>query len=332
MPCLRFAVDSVLAQSFDDWELIVVDDGSTDATSAYLDSIRDPRLRHIRIEHTGLPAKARNEGLARARGEYLAFLDSDDLWQPRKLERQLAALRARPDARWSYTDVNFIDAASALLPRDRFAETRPRSGWIVERLLAHETVVACPTVVAERRLVEEVGGFDESLPMSEDFDLWLRLAVRSPAVALRERLVDFRQHRSYSRGRPEIAACMIRIYDRFARSTRVERWRRVSRSQRAMYRVRLANVLLSRGERARAFNVLRRAIVRRPHDAAVWKAVIRFAISGRVPRRLGRMAAPLLRPIAGRESRFWRVIRSPRLRRLAFRDPIDCIVYGLLIS
>jgi glycosyltransferase involved in cell wall biosynthesis len=106
---LREAVESVLGQTFADWELIVVDDGSTDDSREYVLSLHDLRVQLVSIAHSGSAAWARNTGIARARGEWIAFLDSDDLWTASKLERQLDALRAQPGCQWSCTGFSFID-------------------------------------------------------------------------------------------------------------------------------------------------------------------------------------------------------------------------------
>src|SRR4051812_24472999 len=100
---LGAAIASVRAQTFADWELIVVDDGSTDETAAMLDELSDPRIRVLRIGHSGSESITRNAGLRLAEGEWVAFLDSDDLWVPEKLERQLAQMVAQPACQWSYT-------------------------------------------------------------------------------------------------------------------------------------------------------------------------------------------------------------------------------------
>ncbi len=107
---LRAAVASVYAQTFEDWELIVIDDGSDDETRRFLRSPPDPRMSVIFHSHTGVPAAIRNRGIARARGRYVAFLDSDDLWAAEKLQRQLALMESEPARRWSYTAVRRIDA------------------------------------------------------------------------------------------------------------------------------------------------------------------------------------------------------------------------------
>lgn len=106
---LRDAIASVVAQTYRHWELIVVDDGSTDDTPEVLSAITDHRVRPVRIVHSGNASVARNVGIAAARGSHVAFQDDDDVWLPDKLERQCAALGARPDAAWCYSDAEFVD-------------------------------------------------------------------------------------------------------------------------------------------------------------------------------------------------------------------------------
>src|SRR5512140_1543143 len=101
---LRLTVGCIQRQSFEDWELLVADDGSDAQTREYLHALgTESRVKVIWLEHTGVPAIVRNAALREARGEYVAFLDSDDLWKPQKLARQIRTLQARPECQWSYT-------------------------------------------------------------------------------------------------------------------------------------------------------------------------------------------------------------------------------------
>jgi glycosyltransferase involved in cell wall biosynthesis len=191
---LRRAVDSVFAQSFADWELIVADDGSDENTRAFLGAIAlVPRVRVLWLAHRGTPAPVRNAALHEARGEYVAFLDSDDLWAPAKLEAQIGSLRARSTRQWAYTGFTIIDGAGEPRREARWHWPTP-DGWIFEPLLRMEAIVATSTVVVRRSLLEELGGFDESLAACEDYDLWLRCACRSEVDVVAEPLVRKRQH------------------------------------------------------------------------------------------------------------------------------------------
>ncbi|HTT37800.1 MAG TPA: glycosyltransferase [Burkholderiales bacterium] len=185
-------IESVFAQTLTDWELIIADDGSGEDTRRYLHSLADPRVRVLWMAHSGRPSVMLNAALRAARGEYVAFLDSDDVWLPRKLERQVASLRRNPARRWSCTAFALIDAAGRPLVAARTAWPAP-SGWVRDHLLT-DAVIATPSVMATRSLLEQVGPLDEELVMHQDGDLWLRLAAVSELDGIDEPLTLVRRH------------------------------------------------------------------------------------------------------------------------------------------
>ena len=192
---LPAAVDSVLAQTFERWELIIADDGSDDETRAYLKTLEHlSRVTVLRLTHSGNPGVARNAALRIARGEYVAFLDSDDTWMPTKLEVQLAALHAAPDCHWSYTDHIRVNEAGLSINSERNPNRTLPGGEIVEQLLRLQAGTPTPTIMAERTLIGRAGGFDEQQGLHEDYDLWLRLALLSKVLALKEPLACVRRH------------------------------------------------------------------------------------------------------------------------------------------
>lgn len=198
LPYLRQAVDSVLAQTFSDWELIIADDGSDEQTRAYLASCEPlPRVRVILLPRLGNPGAVRNVALREARGDYIAFLDSDDLWMPLKLELQLAALQTSTDCQWSYTDHIRINHAGDSINSQRNPGRVLHAGHIFEHLMKLQVGVAMPTVMVRRQLLERVGGFDEQQGLHEDHQMWLRLSLMSRICRLTEPLTCIRRHNEH---------------------------------------------------------------------------------------------------------------------------------------
>jgi glycosyltransferase involved in cell wall biosynthesis len=184
--CVRKAIDSVLAQDYHDFELIVVDDGSTDDTAAVLASY-GASIRVISQTNGGM-SSARNAGIRAARGEFLAFLDADDWWFPHKLDRQVALLRDRPE-------LGFCSCAARVEnPEGRLLNLWSCPVW-QEPFVVHlfgsgaDVPGSCSAVMARRELVQRVGAFDESLRGAEDPDLWIRLAAVSGYACLPEPMV-----------------------------------------------------------------------------------------------------------------------------------------------
>lgn len=171
------AIESVLSQTFRDYELIVVDDGSTDGTQNLLK--RFDNLTVLSQENKGVSA-ARNRGIAQASGKFLAFLDSDDVWLPEKLAVQMAFFDKQPEARICQTQEIWIRNGRRIYPKQRH---RKASGMFFERSLAL-CLVSPSAVVVEKELMAAVGGFDETLPACEDYDLWLRIGCRYPVYLL----------------------------------------------------------------------------------------------------------------------------------------------------
>lgn len=193
---LRPAIESLYAQTFTDWELILADDGSDLETRQYLQSLANhPRVIVVWLPHTGRPAIVRNAALCRAAGEYVAFLDSDDLWAPTKLDRQIGTLRARGNCRWSYTGFLRVDAGGNPLPEEaRRPWWVPYEGDIFEQVATGRAAIRTPSVLATRQLIAQAGGFDEAMLSAEDYDLWLRLALHSEVAIVDEPLVYVRYH------------------------------------------------------------------------------------------------------------------------------------------
>jgi glycosyltransferase involved in cell wall biosynthesis len=199
---VREAVASVLAQRDANFELIVVDDGSTDGTSEMF--AQEDHLTFARTERHG-PAAARNHGVAMARAPLIAFLDSDDLWAPDKLRRQLAFIREYPDCAISQTGETWIRDGRRVNPGLRH---RKRAGDIFLESL--QTCLISPSaVLLKTTLFRALGGFDEALAAAEDYDLWLRILVDHEVGLLEEPLVTRRA------GHPDQLSFSVPAIDRF---------------------------------------------------------------------------------------------------------------------
>jgi len=172
------AINSVLNQTFRDFEVIVVDDGSTDNTAELLSRYSDS-IHYVRQDHRGR-SHARNCGIQLARGEYIAFLDSDDIWLPDKLERQMTLFKEDPDFGLVHGAVEVIDEEGKIAPhltaffQKGFARQRAQ-GETYERLLLHHTMYTS-TVMVPRKIFEDIGLYDPALDPREDLDLYLRIA------------------------------------------------------------------------------------------------------------------------------------------------------------
>lgn len=253
----RDAVASVFAQTLREWELIIADDGSGEETLEYLAGLADPRARLISLAHTGNPSAVRNAALRVARGEYVAFLDSDDLWLPHKLETQLEMLRTRTERRWSYSALVRIDSAGEVMPGEAMRRWIPYEGDIFEQLLTLEAAVATPAVVAERALIEQAGRFDEQQLYFEEYDLWLRLNALSEVSVIREPLALVRSHHEhYSRDRIGVYMARSLLLDKIEPVVTGDRLRRVLRFERAKNVACLANAQARGGQRWEALRTL----------------------------------------------------------------------------
>lgn len=182
-------LESVLNQTFTNFEVIIVDDGSSDTTQDWICNLADARVKTILQTNQGV-AVARNAGIASS-GDYIAFLDSDDLWEPTKLERQVQCLEANPNVGLVNTWIKNIDAQGNYLS----VVPAPEAEGNVWNQIIEENLILCGSVPMVRRsCFEVVGVFDHNLLSAEDWDMWIRLAAKYSFALIKEPLVFYRQH------------------------------------------------------------------------------------------------------------------------------------------
>ncbi|MGL1862835.1 MAG: glycosyltransferase family 2 protein [Pseudodesulfovibrio sp.] len=195
---LMDTISSVLEQTHQHLEVLVIDDGSTDDTKEQVAALANPRIRYIKTENTGLPASARNTGIAMAKGEFIAFLDSDDLWLPEKLEKQIARLH-KTGMDWCNCDYHIFSHDTGKNTHLRSDTTQPAEGMVAEEMFLTNRV-GSPTPIVRKQIFDEVGMFDTdtSLRFVEDWDMWLRIAATHPLCYVNEALARYRVHASNS--------------------------------------------------------------------------------------------------------------------------------------
>ncbi len=180
---LSRALDSILCQSCSPKEIIVVDDGSTDETSALMTS-EYPEIVFIQQQNTGV-SSARNVGIKRASGDWIAFLDSDDEWLPEKLEIQMKVLYENPEIKICHTNEIWIRNGKRVNPKKKHEKF---GGWIFQKCLPL-CCISPSSVIIHKSIFREIGLFDYSLPVCEDYDLWLRITARNSVLYIDEPLL-----------------------------------------------------------------------------------------------------------------------------------------------
>ncbi len=265
------AIRSVLGQTCQDWELIVVDDCSTDGTEQSVSGFSDHRISYIRHDRNRRAGAARNTGIRHAQGEYVAFLDSDDEWLPEKLQYELEVLRnSDPEVGLVYTGKMILDESGSVLA----VRMPTKSGWVYDALLDWDFIGSCSRVTVRREVLDRVGGFDETFVNCQDYDLWLRVA-RASKIAC-------------------VPYCLVKRYlvsDRMTASLRniCEAWERVLNKYRgemkprtlARHYSRIAILLFNYDPsraRARAYEALR---LRRPSPCSslLWRLLFSGGIA-----------------------------------------------------
>lgn len=193
---IRQCIQSVLDQTFSDFEILVTDDGSSDGTVAIVKSFSDPRVRLFLLDQNQGPSVAANNNFREARGEFICPLASDDLFRPEKLERQLAFLIANPTIAVAFSYVRYVDDSGTEIA-DHFGykwievENCPREVWL-QRFFTTGNGLSAPTAMIRKSVLEKVGLTDPRLLQTQDFDLWIRICLQHDVHVMQERLIDYR--------------------------------------------------------------------------------------------------------------------------------------------
>lgn len=272
---IREAVESVLGQTMPDWELLIVDDGSTDTTREVLAPYQtDPRIHYLYQPNQG-QSIARNNALAKARGDCVGFLDSDDLWCADKLERQLALFDKHPDVDIVHGDESMIDEQGQEISREIM---RRYSGRITPQLLADNSV-SITTALVRRKCFDEMGGFQASHGVADDYDLWLRFSARyrfhyEPGIVASYRVMEDQissdKRRRFAANEMIIKNFLAKYGDQLDRKDR--RWGL------ARFYCRSARYFASVGDRGKAVNSMLMAFRNSPLDSVVWRAFFRIMV------------------------------------------------------
>lgn len=266
------AVRSVLAQTYQNWELLVLNDESPGDARSVMAGFDDPRIRFLEHKNGG-PAFTRNRGIQESRGEFIAFLDSDDVWLPEKLDKQLALFRRNPDVGVVYSQRETIDEQGCVL---QGYKPQLHSGMILDRLYV-DNFVCMSSAIMKRAVFEKVGLIDERLRMSEDFDYWLRVACFFSFAPLDEALVRYRVHTAQvSKNTDYRIKTVWEIRDRFDREfgQYVGFWAR--RRAKALHFSHKAYRNESIAPRGEVLANYLRALLWYPPDRFSWRGVLRM--------------------------------------------------------
>ena len=273
------ALESARDQTLREFEVIVVDDGSTDATLREVERFAGELDLTIVRQSNGGASAARNTGIARARGRYCAFLDADDAMLPERLAAQVELLDAEPDLGLVHTDLMTFDE-SGIIHKTRRVFSDPCGGMVLDRLLL-DNFITTSTVMARKECLTEVGMFNVNRRISHDFELWLRMAARWKVGYIERPLVRYRYRPgSLSHDKLETARDALGVLEAFWQEHPQHR-----RDQPALYRNSLAEHLstagsaaLRRGQRGTAVAYLTRSLRLDPWNLRSWKSLVKTLV------------------------------------------------------
>ena len=184
-------IQSVIDQTYKNWELIIVDDGSVDETGQVVQQFNDKRISYLPVQHTGYIGKTRNVGIRKAKGKYIAFLDSDDLWRSDKLQFQLSLLKKYPQASFVFSNGRQFGEGSVDPPN---CDTLFVGNVFLEQLIYNRFCFYSPTIIFSRSVLDVTGLLDESAPTTRDVLFFYRMSYKYDGIFTNEHLVQLRKH------------------------------------------------------------------------------------------------------------------------------------------
>ena len=270
---LQEAISSALGQSYDDFELIIVDDGSTDDTQCVIESFRDARIKYLALDHCANLSRLRNAGIRASRGRFLAFLDSDDLWRSDKLALQIALMQARADVGFVLSGYDIFDSGGIqrikLYTDNAAVKDSVRS--IFDDLLRGRMTLCSSSIVIRRTLLDKSGFLNDQL-RTGDYEFFTRLACHAAAGMIHEPLVSVRKHAGNSSLKFDAEGLEEAIFSvrHFYSLGLIERDLRNERLLK--YRNELAGILLGRGDPARACREMFECVRLCPTQLRLWRS------------------------------------------------------------
>jgi glycosyltransferase involved in cell wall biosynthesis len=280
---IETAIRSVLAQTFSDLEIVVIDDGSHDRTGEIVQGFKDDRIRYFYQENQGL-AETRNRLINLAKGEYIGFLDQDDYWEPTKLERQIAVFRNDPEIVLVYADCYIVDAGGNI--KGKWSQrNKLYRGQVLDRLL-QVNFVPIPTVLMRKAVFADIGGF-QSFSYCEEYDVFLRCAAKHPFEYVAKPLASYRVHPAQFSKNYEIALSeLLAIYDTWQQRQKEEiKISTLSRALAMAYYNAGKSAIYLDGSASKARDYFRRSLVHCP----LWRAAFFYGLSFLGPAAIKRM-------------------------------------------
>jgi glycosyltransferase involved in cell wall biosynthesis len=261
MNYLAETLESVLKQTFTNFEVLIINDGSSDNIVEWASEIQDARVRLICQDNQGL-AGARNTGIWCSKGEYLAFLDADDIWEPTKLEKQVKCLNENADIGLVSCWISHVDENGNIVG---FTNVPKFTGTDLKReLFTFNNILCGSTPILRRSCFEKVGFFERSLKSAEDWDMWLRIARYYSISVIREPLVRYRHHsNNMSKNLRVMVQEVDKVMERAYKSPPPE-MRRLKGVGGSLVRIYAAWECINKGDIPEAFGFAKQALIQRP--------------------------------------------------------------------